>query len=30
MMKNSIRHKTYLRLMSKIYQQMALAMDTKS
>ncbi len=30
MMKNSIRHKTYLRLMSKIYQQMAQAMDTKS
>ncbi len=30
MMKNSIRHKTYLRLMSKIYQQMAQAINTKS
>ena len=30
MMKNSIRHKTYLRIMSKIYQQMAQAIDTKS
>lgn len=29
MMKNSIRHKTYLRLMGKIYRQMAEAMDTR-
>jgi len=30
MMKNSIRHKAYMRIMSKVYQQMALAINTKS
>ena len=30
MIKNTAMYKTYLRLMSKIYQQMALAMETGS
>jgi flagellar basal-body rod protein FlgB len=29
MIKNSIRHKTFMRVLSKKYQQMALAMDTR-